>query len=242
MLSRVLRRFGYEHKQRPFSEYVAFQETLQAAQDAGLSVSDYIERKHPTGGKTPLEITLDGMKRLGVFNEPIQRVCEIGPGSGRYLEKTIAECHPEQYEIYETSEEWKDWLLARNTLMARECDGNSLAETPSESVDLAQAHKVFPGLPTLVTIRYLDEMARVVRSGGWVVFDAMTENCFEGENLRAWLEAKPWDWDWAPKIFPKAYMIRFLQNRGVSLVGSFEVPLFPAITECFVFRRNGGRT
>jgi SAM-dependent methyltransferase len=238
MLTRVLRHFGFEQKHRPFSDFLVFKSTLKAAKEAGLSVGDYIERKHLKGSRTALEITMEGMASLGVFNGEIRRVCEIGPGSGRYLEKIISRCHPAQFEIYETSEEWKTWLLEQHQLVARCCDGRNLADTESGSVDLVQAHKLLPGLPTLLSISYMQEMARIAGPGGWVIFDIMTEDCFEGDNLHAWVNANPWDWDWSPHIIPRDYSIRLFANRGLSFIGSFKVPLHPSVTECFVFRRD----
>ena len=90
MLNSVLKRFGHRRKSRPFTEFISFNETLAAAKAAGVSVGEYIERKHSTGSRSPLDQTMDGLAALGIFNGPIERVCEIGPGSGRYLEKTIA--------------------------------------------------------------------------------------------------------------------------------------------------------
>jgi hypothetical protein len=237
MLSRVFRRQERTPKSRPFSEFIPFKETSIAAKAAGLSIGDYLERRRATGSRTALDETMDGLESRGVFDVPIARVCEVGPGSGRYLERIIARARPQHYEIYETSKEWREWLMGRHTLVARACNGKSLAETESRSVDLVQAHKVFPGLPLLTTISYLREMARVVRDGGWVVFDVMTEACFRPEHLEAWFGVNPWEWDWSPMMVAQNYVVSLLAEQGLSLIGSFPVPLFPAITECMVFRR-----
>jgi len=140
--------------------------------------------------------------------------------------------------VYETSAEWRDWLVAEHGITPRKCNGVSLSETASDSVGLVQAHKLFPGLPFLTTVSYLQEMARVAQSGGWVVFDIMTEACFTANYLKAWFEARPWDWDWAPHLVARDFTVRLFQDRGLALVGSFEVPLFPAVTECMVFRKS----
>jgi len=89
---------------------------------------------------------MDGLAALGVFIDLIEKVCEIGPDSGRYLEKTIARCRPQHCEIYETSPEWRNWLVQQFKVTARTCNGRDLAETESGSVGLVHAHKVFPGL------------------------------------------------------------------------------------------------
>jgi phospholipid N-methyltransferase len=239
LLENVLRPLGFERKARPFSDFIAFQETQRGAKEAGLPVGDFIERKHLAGDKVPSEQTMDGMAALGVFNEKIERVCELGPGSGRYLEKTRTRCNPASYEIYETSQEWRNWLVEKYGVTARESNGRSLSQTDSASVDLVQAHKLFPGLPLLVTLAYFREMARVVRAGGWIVFDVMTEKCFDAANLQAWFDSDPWEWDWSPRMCACQYTLDTFAQLGISFMGSFQVPLYPAITECFVFRKFG---
>lgn len=84
--------------------FIPFRQTLAGAQKASLSVSDYIDLKHNVPGAT--QETIDRIADLGVFDGQIERVCEIGPGSGRYLEKTLRACNPSYYEIYETATEW----------------------------------------------------------------------------------------------------------------------------------------
>jgi len=242
MLSAALRRLGHKPKPRPFSEFISFKETLEAAKAAGVPVGEYIERKHLSGPQTALDQTMDGLASLGLFNFPIERICELGPGSGRYLERTIARCQPRLYEIYETSREWRNWLVERYGVIARNCDGRALTETESGSVDLIHAHKVFPGLPFLITASYFREMARVVRNGGWVVFDILTEACFSREHLDAWFDEEPWEWEWSPRMVARDYTVGMFAERGIFLVSSFQVPLFPAITECMVFRKTPTRS
>jgi hypothetical protein len=237
MWNSMLRRMGHKPKPRPFSEFIAFKETLKAAKAAGLSVGDYIESKRKTGSRTPTEQTIDGMASLGVFDHPLERICELGAGSGRYLERTIAKSHPRHYEVYETSTEWRNWLVEQHGIVARRCDGRTLGETESGSIALVQAHKVLIGLPFLTNVSYFQEMIRVVQSGGWIVFDIMTEECFSPVHLKAWLDAKPWDWDWSPHMVAKNFAVKLFADHGISFVGSFYVPIFPAITECMVFRK-----
>jgi hypothetical protein len=78
MLSPVLQAFGHKRKFRPFSEFMPFKETLAAAKAAGVSVGEYIERKDLTGSRTARDQTMDGLVSVGVFDGPIERVCEIG--------------------------------------------------------------------------------------------------------------------------------------------------------------------
>ena len=96
-------------KNKDFKFYIPFQKTLVDAKKCGLSVGDYIEMKYNVPG-TP-QYTIDQMTELGVFDSPIKHICEIGPGSGRYLEKVMKVCSPDSYEIYETAGDWKERLI-----------------------------------------------------------------------------------------------------------------------------------
>ncbi len=238
IVTRVLRHFGQRQKARPFSDFIDFEGTQRAAKAAGRSIGEFLERRHLAGGKTALEQTIDGLAALGVFDGEIDRVCEIGPGSGRYLERTMTICKPTRYEIYETSKEWKNWLVQKYGITARKTNSRTLTQTASASVDLVQAHKVFPGLPLLTTLSYFREMARVVRNHGWIVFDAMTEKCFDPINLQQWIDANPWDWDWSPRMCPIQYVVDMFAGLGITHVGGFLVPLHPGVTECLVFHKD----
>lgn len=78
---------GFElvRRNRGNDEFIPFKKTLKAAAKAGLSVGDYIDVTYNLPG-----VTLDTIERITemrVLRNKIERVCEIGPGSGRYLEK-----------------------------------------------------------------------------------------------------------------------------------------------------------
>ena len=166
----------------------------------------------------------------------LDRVCEIPPGSGRYLERTKAICKPSYYEIYETAKEWANWLVAQQGVVLQPTEGGTLAATPSASIYLVQAHKVFVCSPLLITFSYLLEMARVVRPGGMVVFDVMTEACIDEAAIQRWLAAH-FAWGLYPSMCARKIVVDLLTGRGLSLVGSFLVPMKPGSTETLVFQR-----
>ena len=218
---------------KSFKDFISLRKTLSGAEKAGLSVGDYIDNSFNLPGAT--QLTIDKMAELGVFNQKIERVCEIGPGSGRYIEKTKILCHPEYYEIYETAIDWRNWLVNRYHVTAYEADGTSLAQTPTSSIDLVHSHKVFTGLGFLTILKYFDEMARVTRERGKVVFDIVTEECFDQNVIRDWLSAEV---DWANCMIPKQLAINFFNDRGFSLVNNFLIPMKPGITQYFVFNKD----
>jgi hypothetical protein len=222
--------------------FINCEQTIASAARSGLSVGDYIDE---VMSKTPgaTRKTLERMNELGVFSGPIDTVVEIGPGSGRYLEKTISLCSPRRYEIYETAGPWASYLVDKYDVLLQPTDGRLLSATPNQSADLVQAHKVFSSIPTLPSFVYWSEMARVCCSGGHVVFDAMTEACLDPENLKKWIDlgsaGRSYPVEMAyPAAVPRRVAIEFFEGSGFDLIGSFPIAMGPATTEVFVFRRQ----
>jgi hypothetical protein len=42
----------------------------------------------------------------------------------------------------------------------------------------------------------------------------------------------------SPHFLTKDFTLKFFADRGIDFVDSFPVPLYPAITECMVFRKR----
>jgi hypothetical protein len=216
--------------------YIPFESTIADARAAGLSVGDYIEARYDKPGVA--RDTLKQMQELGVFGGPIERVCEIGPGSGRYLAQTLKICTPSHYEIYETAPRWEKWLLQEyKNLVPHPADGSSLAHTPSDSMDLVHAHKVLPGQSFLTICRYFVEMARVARIGGKVVFDMVTEDCMEPVTLNEWITSGS-GYQHFPSIMPRGYATALLSRCGLSCDGMFFESMKPGITQYVVLTKT----
>lgn len=222
--------------------FINFARTLSEAKSAGLSVGDYIDG---VMSKTPgaTQATIRGMMGFGVFSQALATVVEIGPGSGRYLEATIKQRTPTRYEIYETAGPWANYLTANYDVVLQPTDGRFLRQTPDSSADLVQAHKVFSSIPTMPTFVYWSEMARVCRRGGFIVFDIMTEACLDQTSLEKWIalgssgDTYPVDMAF-PAAMPRSVAIDYFKNKGCELAGTFTIPMNPATTEVFVFRRG----
>ena len=104
-VNRVLRPIGVQvvrgYSTDPaVSPMVSARRTRAQAKDAGLSVEDYLEHGVDPGttGRT-----LDAMFRLGELGDPVDRICEIGPGTGRYTIRVMDALRPDVYEVYETA-------------------------------------------------------------------------------------------------------------------------------------------
>lgn len=204
---------------------------IAAAQKAGLPVGTYIDQTFAKPGAT--RETVRAMLESADLHGKCETVCEIGPGSGRYAEEVTAALHPDTYEIYETAKDWLPHLSRLPNIVVRDCDGHTLSQTRDASVNLVHAHKVFVYLEFYATAGYLEEMARVVRPGGTVAFDIVTEGCLDDETVGMWARDGT--------IFrpvPRSWVIEFLQRRNLSLRGSHIAPLPHGTTELLVFRRS----
>jgi SAM-dependent methyltransferase len=210
--------------------FLSARKTFAAAKRSGLSVSDYIDKTFAEPGVTAA--TVEAMLNLGGLHGQVDRVCEIGPGSGRYMEKVIECLQPKIYEVYETANDWVRYLRTFPAAIVRPCDGHTLSSTAPASVDLVHAQKVFVYLDFWTTARYLDEMARVVRPGGTVAFDLVTEDCLGEATLAHWMEHGS-----IYRPVPRAWAIDFLSSRGLSYLGHHFAVLPPGTSELMVFRR-----
>ena len=210
--------------------FISARKTLAAAKSSGLSVGDYIDKTFAEPGVTAS--TVKAMLHLGGLYGQVDRICEIGPGSGRYMEKVIECLHPKTYEVYETADDWVRYLRTFPAALVRPCDGRTLSSTATASVDLVHKQKVFVYLDFWTTDRYLDEMARVVRPGGTVAFDLVTEDCLDEATLAYWMEHGS-----MYRLIPRGWAIDFLSSRGLSYVGRYFPVLPPGTSELMVFRR-----
>ena len=225
------------HDWNDTANFIPFDRTIEAAKIAGLSVGDYVDTVM-NGVPGSSQHTIDRMSSCGVFSAPMDLVVEIGPGTGRYLEKTLKVAQPSQYEIYETAGAWADYLVEKYNVILRPTDGYSLAGTADNSAGLVHAHKVFDGVPFMVTCCYWLEMTRVIRPGGWAVFDVITENCLHGDAMRIWYNSGIRNGSF-PAVMPKQVAVDFFTASGFTLAGDFIVPIPPGTAELLAFKRAG---
>lgn len=223
----LVRRGGNPH----VPGYLAAKETLKAARTRGLSVCEYLELLWDESGNT--QAVIDHMAKLGIFDRTISTVCEIGAGSGRFTEKTLAKCHPRKYECYEPDPEWAGWLRTSYGVIAQPSDGSSLNHTASQSADLVHAHGVFVYLPFLTTYRYFHEMARVVAEQGYIVFDILSEDCLDEAKVSEWLRSG----QYYPCMLSRQYVLQLFKSWGFALLGEFTGRLTPGASHYMVLGR-----
>ncbi len=213
--------------------FIPARKTIAAADRAGMSVGDYIDKTYVTPGATA-DLVREMLKIAGLSKAGgCETICEIGPGSGRFAEILISELDPKAYEMYEPARDWLPHLRTLPKAVMRHCDGHSLGETPDASVDLVHSQKLFVYLRFYVVIGYLEEMARVVRPGGVVAFDVVTEPCLDEEVARAWAQDGT-----IYHASSRSWIVQFMGARGLTLIGSCFTPLKPGKSELLVFRRE----
>jgi hypothetical protein len=214
------------------SPFISARRTIAEARRANAGLGDYIDAKSRQSGATTK--TVATILRLAELDgRPGLRICEIGPGSGRYAEKIIAALHPVEYQVYESAGDWLPRLRTLPQVVIQRCDGRHLAGTSSGSIDLVHADKVFVYVPFHVTLSYLDEMSRVVRIGGTVAFDVVTERCLDKGTVDEWIRDGT---IYTPA--PRRWTIRHLASRGLRLMGSELIPMTGHHTELLVFRKE----
>jgi len=211
--------------------FLSARKTIAAARRSGLSLSDYIDRFSAEPGATAS--TVEAMLKIAELHDHVDRVCEIGPGTGRYAELVIDALRPSVYEIYETAADWLPHLRRLPGSMVLPADGHSLRHTAPGSVDLVHAQKVFVYTPLVVSIGYMQEMARVVRPGGTVAFDIVTERCMDEEATKAWVTTGASLYS----MIPRQWTVDLAASLGLQLLGSAFAPLSGGRTELLVFRR-----
>ncbi|MGI5458655.1 methyltransferase domain-containing protein [Streptomyces sp. CA-249302] len=241
-VKRLLGRTGFDivrstNSRGGVDDFIPFEATMRAARAADLPVGDYVDEvMNGTPGAT--QSTINELSALDVFAADPGTVLEIGPGTGRYLEKTLKECSPDRYEIYETAKPWADYLVDTFGVVAQPTAGSSLAPTPDDSVDLVQAHKVFNTVTFLCASRYFFEMARVTRPGGRIVFDVMTETCLDPATVSAWATKGGTGHDSYPTAMPRQTCVDLFATLDCSLEAGFLAPMGVASTEVLVFRKS----
>lgn len=212
--------------------YISVQETVKSAQNEGLSVCDYVEKMWGQEGET--QKVIDNMEKFGVFQKANPTVCEIGAGTGRYMEKVIDRCNPERYESYETAKDWSDWLQNTYQIISQSTDGFSLKATADNSIDIIHSHGVFVYLSFFDSLRYFKEIDRVSSKNAIIVFDCITEDCLDEKSLNKWLKS---DYNF-PRILPEKYILDFFPSSKYKLIGNFFTPYGQGKSKYFVFKRT----
>lgn len=232
ILKRILAQRGLTITSVGTLGYLSAKETVSAAESDGLSVCDYVEKLWGQQGDT--DGVIEQMASCGAFAAINPNIVEIGPGTGRYIEKTLQKCTHAKYEIYETALDWAEWLRSKYPIVSHDADGITLRQTPNRSVDLVHVHGVFVYLPFLVSYRYWMEIWRITKKGGMVVFDIISEDCLDERTVDKWLNSNIN----YPCFLSKSFVVSLFGKHGFSLVSTFKHVYGEGQSEYLVFILN----
>jgi SAM-dependent methyltransferase len=193
VLDRALAKRGYALKRTTGEGYIDAASTIAAAKAAGISIHEYIYRDanaHKRGRTDRI------VQRIGALFKPGCEisVAEIGTGTGMYLERLCSVVNCTAYHVFEPDLGWQTYarqVLAKQTkCVVYKCDGTTLKELEDRSVDLVHAHGVFVYTPSLVTLGYLSEAARILKIGGKLCFDCYLDSTFGRSEIVKWMASE----------------------------------------------------
>jgi hypothetical protein len=81
----------------------------------------------------------------------------------------------------------------------------------------------------------LQDVARICKPGGYVIFDCFTEGKFDLETLGAWLQS-PWDY---PVVIPEKLLLEFCEKHRLVLQRRFDMDYSASLVSYFVFKKKG---
>ncbi|MDQ6835580.1 MAG: methyltransferase domain-containing protein [Actinomycetota bacterium] len=143
--------------------------------DTRLEYDNPDEDEFWRSGEEVVDSLLDA---VGLTIGPAETVVDIGCGVGR-ISRALAARASHVYGVDVSSEmlararRYNDASLAIEWLHG---DGESLEVLPAASVDGCFSFVVFQHIPDpAVTLRYVREMGRVLRPGGWALFQVSTD-------------------------------------------------------------------
>lgn len=178
--ARLLAPAGYELRDRVLSERPeGFPGYLEAARQAGMDVNDYEEQV--LGWKLPLP-TLEQV--LFPYLAPDSRVCEIGPGTGRWSRHIVSRVPRGELHLVDQSP-WiarflRAYFAGSPNVRAHVGDGQTLPFAETGWLDAIFSANTFVALKLGVVYHYVRDFSRVLRPGGYAVFDYVDPTTEEG--------------------------------------------------------------
>jgi predicted TPR repeat methyltransferase len=208
-------------------------DVIAEAARRGISTGAFVEELFGQPGRAARIV--QRMISSGALSSGVSRVCEIGPGSGLYVEEVRRHAPAQHYEVYEIAPTRARHLQERFDVIARAADGETLQDTATGSMDLVHAHGVFVALDFLTACSYLREIARVLAPGGHAVFDIITADCLDAQTIDGWLRSSLR----YASLHSRESVTSVADRHGLRLIDEFRVPLLvQGDSRYFVLRRD----
>ena len=236
---RILRPMGYSIAPTALPYFDA-DAVIDKATKAGLPVGEYLEVTNlgSVGKRRDLIVELINGVHLPAGTHT---VLEIGSGTCMFLEKLVGVDGASSVEIYEPNLKWRSYgkrLISELgvNVSAPDADGRSLKQTPNRSVDKVYAHGVFVYTPVVKTLGYFKEASRVLKKGGFFVFDVFLARSNFSEIIDKFQRSNPDGFDF-PVFLDEAWLRAFAESCGFEVTNSFDAPYHGITTTYFVLRR-----
>jgi len=237
LLNKSSNYFGYSFQQKG-QGYFDAAVVVKNARKNKLTVCEYLESLGGAdeGESGRRDFIIEALKPN--LPHTIDRVLEIGTGTGMFMERIISIYHPKSYESYETNLGWVKYLKEEYgslvNLINRNSTGFDLDSTPSDSIDVVFSHGVFVYLPLIKSIGYLDEMIRVCRPGGRIVFDGFLSNKLGLKSLYTFKNAQKY----FPVIMPFDILDEYVRVNNMTLIHSFDVNYHESLSTYFILQKK----
>jgi hypothetical protein len=233
-VNKLLSPSGIEIKRRPM--YLDVGWLHKEARRCGKSIYEYMDSNKLTTFEER-ELLFNNLDKLGALT-PCTEIVEIGPGTGFFLVKHLELNNPEKYHIFEIDKAWVKYLSQTyDKVIAYPANGHSLKGLGDGNCGLCAAHGVFVYIPYLDCCRYFYEMIRVCKSGGYMVFDILSDKEWDQNIIETWLYREE---NW-PVVLPEAWVIKLFVDKGCNLIGRFNAKTVFGISSYstyLVFRKN----
>jgi|GEM_PF-5879618 len=194
---------------------------LQEAKQAGMEINDFIEKDQLKPALLELE------KLVFPHISATSRICELGPGSGcytRYLNNKITQGELHIVDIDAFAIEFLKSYLPKNPAAHYHLNsGTSLPFERDAWLDLGFCTSMFTGVNLSYFYRYLQEFSRVLKPGGYFVFDHFDISTAAGWNVLIENMAKE------SPVFAYNYHSTETIDKIVSLLGFKIVNRYPTI-------------
>lgn len=233
--------FGAEHYYHLYAPTFM----IYDAHRQGLNLAQYYEKHYNSFG-IKSDTIIDKIAEI-IDISARGSICEIGPGSGRFLVKLIEKFKPRKYEFYEIEKKLEKYITENYhyeecSIIDREANGVNLEGTETGSQDLVFESNVFSLIKYSYTYKYFLEMIRVCKEGGYIVFDAHTEEALTEEALD---NDENYVNEW--RIIPQVVIENIFRKRKMKLIQKFnnlmiggneDVPHFNIVETWYVYKKE----
>lgn len=207
------------------------------AKENNISVADYYEKINNQEGNSKKIIDT-------IFNsipEPkkTDQILEIGPGTGRFLAKTLKYILPEHYQIFELDKKLAEYLVNEYTVV-----DNRTYEQPSKfnldkikdnSIDYLFAHGVFNSAVDFYGfIHYFSDMSRVLKNGGFMAFNIISEDCLKREQFESWKNSD----STYIKFISNSFINQLNAQFDLQEINNFIAPYGPAVSKYVILQKK----